>query len=72
MVNSLFKETVYQILKKIKNESFFKWPNRIGGDPSKRNLGLYCHYHWDRGHTTEDCRTLKSHLEQLVREGRLK
>ena len=25
-----------------------------------------------RGHTTEDYRTLRNHLEQLVREGRLK
>ena len=38
----------------------------------KRNQNLHCQYHQDRGHTTEDCRTLRSHLEQLVREGRLK
>ena len=46
LVNSLFKESVYQILEKIKkNEPFFKWSNRMGGDPSKRNISLYCHYH---------------------------
>ena len=37
-----------------------------------RNQNLYCHYHRDHGHTTEDCRNLWDHLEQLVREGRLK
>ena len=37
-----------------------------------RNQNLYCHYHQDHGHTTEDCRNLLDHLEQLVREGRLK
>ena len=37
-----------------------------------RNQNLYCHYHQDHGHTTEDCRNLWDHLEQLVREGRLK
>ena len=37
-----------------------------------RNQNLYCHYHQDHGYTTEDCRNLWDHLEQLVREGRLK
>ena len=36
------------------------------------NQNLYYHYHQDHGHTTEDCRNLWDHLEQLVREGRLK
>ena len=43
----------------------------MGGDPSKRNLSLYCHYHQDRGHTTEDYKTLSNHLNQLVRAGKL-
>ena len=37
-----------------------------------RNQNLYCHYHQDHGYTTEDCRKLWDHLEQLVREGKLK
>lgn len=37
VMNSIFKELVYQVLEKIKNESFFKWPNKIGGDPIRRN-----------------------------------
>ena len=36
------------------------------------NQNLYCHYHQDHGHTTKDYRNLWDHLEQLVREGRLK
>ena len=71
LVNSLFKEPVYQILEKIKNEPYFKWPNKIGGDLSGRNQNLYYHYHQDRGHTTEDCRTLQDHLSQLVKVGKL-
>ena len=38
----------------------------------KHNQNLHCQYHQERGHTTEDYRTLWNHLEQLVREGRLK
>ena len=72
MVNKVFREPIHQVLEKIKNESFFKWPNKMGGDPVKCNQSLHCQYHKDRGHTIEDCRTLWNHLEQLVREGRLK
>ena len=43
-----------------------------GGNPEKRNHNLYCQYHRDHGHTTEDCRSLWDHLDQLVREGKLK
>ena len=35
------------------------------------NQNLYCQYHQDHGHTTEDCRNLWDHLDQLVREGKL-
>ena len=37
MVNSVFKEPVYQILEKIKNEPYFNWPNKMKRDPSKHN-----------------------------------
>ena len=70
LVNSLFKEPVYQILEKIKNELYFKWPNKMGEDSSRRNQSLYYHYHQYRGHTMEDCRTLRNHLSQLVKVGK--
>ena len=62
---------MYQIIEKIKNGLFFKWPNKMDEDPSRRNQSLYCHYHQDRGHTTEDCRTLRNHLNQLAMAGKL-
>ena len=40
VVNFLLKEPIYQILEKIKNEPYFRWPNKMGGDPSKRNQSL--------------------------------
>ena len=43
-----------------------------GGNPEKRKHNLYCQYHRDHGHTTEDCRSLWDHLDQLVLEGKLK
>ena len=71
-VNVVFREPVQKVLKKVRNEPFFKWPNKMARDPVNRNQNLYCHYHQDHGHTIEDCRNLWDHLEQLVRDGKLK
>ena len=71
-VNVAFKEPVHKIIDRIKNEPFFRWPNKMGGDPSRRNQNLYCTYHRDKGHTTEQCRVLKDHIGQLVKAGHLK
>ena len=58
VVSAVFREPVHQVLEKIKNETFFKQPNQMMGYPEKRNRNLYCQYHQDYGHTTEDCRNL--------------
>ena len=58
MVSIMFREPVYQVLEKINNEPYFKWLNKMGGDPIRCNQSLHCQYHQVRGHTTEDCRTL--------------
>ena len=63
---------MHRVLEKIKNGPFFKWPNKMAGNPTRRNSSLYYQYHQDQGHTTEECRNLWDHLEQLVQEGKLK
>ena len=72
MVSAVFREPVRQVLEKIKNEPFFKWLKKMAGDPAKHNQNLYCHYHQEQGHTTEDCRNLCDHLDGLVQEEKLK
>ena len=71
VVNVVFREPVQKVLEKVRNEPFFKWPNKMARDPVNRNQNRYYHYHQDHGHTTENCRNLWDHLEQLVREGKL-
>ena len=44
----------------------------MAGDPSKRNQNLYCAYHQEPGHVTDECRNLKNYLDRLVREGKLR
>ncbi|XP_030945767.1 uncharacterized protein LOC115970244 [Quercus lobata] len=38
----VFREPVRHVLEKIKNELYFKWSNKMGGDPIRRNQSL----HW--------------------------
>ena len=66
VVSAVFREPVHRVLEKIKNESFFKWLNKMAGNPTRRNSSLYCQYHQDQGHTTKKCKNLWDHLEQLV------
>ena len=68
-VNAVFREPVHQVLEKIKNEPFFKSPNKMAENPLRRNQSLYYQYHQDQGHTMEEYRNL---WDQLVLEGKLK
>ncbi|XP_027155205.1 uncharacterized protein LOC113755392 [Coffea eugenioides] len=48
------------------------WPPRpLAGDKSRRDQSLYCTYHRDVGHDTEDCRHLKKDIEKLIKRGHL-
>ncbi|XP_050289893.1 uncharacterized protein LOC126728055 [Quercus robur] len=58
VVGTMFREPVHQVLGKIKNEPYFRWPNKMGVDPMKRNQSLHCQYLQERGYTTKDYRTL--------------
>ena len=42
VVNIVFRDPVHQVLEKIKNEPYFKWPNKMSRDPSRRNQSFYC------------------------------
>ena len=58
VVSAVFREPVHQVLEKIKNETFFKRPNKMMGNPEKRNHNLYYQYYQDHGHIIEDCKSL--------------
>ncbi|KAJ8648926.1 hypothetical protein MRB53_001949 [Persea americana] len=65
-VNTIFKEPIYKLLHKIKAQPFFKWPQLMKSDPSFRDQGKFCAYHKQSGHRTDECKSFKSHLENLV------
>jgi hypothetical protein len=68
---TVFKEPIHRLLEKIKGKPFFVWPSKLIGDPEVRNQNLYCFYHRDKGHLTENCHKYKALLEQLVAAGHL-
>ena len=46
-VGAVFREPVHQVLEKINNEPYFRWPNKMAGESAKRNQNQYCQYHQD-------------------------
>ena len=41
VVNTVFREPVHQVFEKIKNESYFKWSNKMGEGPMTCNQSLH-------------------------------
>ena len=35
-VGAVFRELVHQVLEKIKDEPYFRWPNKMGGESAKQ------------------------------------
>ena len=60
---TVFKEPIYKVMNKIKGKPYFVWPPKLLGDPASKDQKLQCSYHRDKGHLTENCHMLKTHLE---------
>ncbi|XP_030941943.1 uncharacterized protein LOC115966962 [Quercus lobata] len=56
-----------QVLMQIKDDHFLKWPEKMKGDPNKRNRNKYCRFHRDYGHDTDECFDLKQQIENLIK-----
>ncbi|XP_065623652.1 uncharacterized protein LOC136064999 [Quercus suber] len=61
-----------QVLMQIKDDPSLKWPEKMKGDPNKRNKNKYCRFHRDHGHDTDECYDLKQQIENLIRQGKLR
>ncbi|CAA0830133.1 Unknown protein, partial [Striga hermonthica] len=48
------------------------WPKKRFTGPLRPRSDLYCRFHKDYGHTTENCRHLKDEIERLIQAGYLK
>ena len=61
-----------QVLMQIKDDPSLKWPEKMKGDPNKRNRNKYCCFHRDHRHDTNECFDLKQQIENLIRQGKLR
>nr|XP_023885128.1 uncharacterized protein LOC111997284 [Quercus suber] len=57
---------VDKILAQIKDEHYLKWPRLLHSSPNVRDKMMYCHFHKDHGHYTEDYRDLKKPIEEFI------
>ncbi|XP_075645639.1 uncharacterized protein LOC142616732 [Castanea sativa] len=48
-----------QVLMQIKDDPSLKWPEKMKGDPNRRNRNKYYHFHRAHGHDKDDCFDLK-------------
>ena len=55
----------------IEKDKDLKWPRPLKSDPEKRNQNLFCRYHKEVEHNTDDCIQLKNEIEYLIRQGKL-
>ena len=61
-----------QVLMQIKDDPSLKWPEKMKGDPNKRNRNKYYRFYRDHGHDTNKCFDLKQQIENLIRQGKLR
>ncbi|GAA0185832.1 hypothetical protein LIER_33120 [Lithospermum erythrorhizon] len=47
-------------------------PPKLRSYPNRKDPKLFCEYHKDHGHDTDDCRVLKAKIEKFIRIGHLK
>ncbi|KAK3029812.1 hypothetical protein RJ639_038254 [Escallonia herrerae] len=47
-------------------------PDKMRSAPSKRDKNLWCRYHNDHSHTTDNCESLKRAIEALIKRGQLR
>uniref|UniRef100_A0A2N9IJZ2 Uncharacterized protein n=1 Tax=Fagus sylvatica TaxID=28930 RepID=A0A2N9IJZ2_FAGSY len=62
--------SIDQVLLQIQDNPEIKWSGKLRSDPIKRSKDLYCRFHCDHGHTTEDCYALKQEENKDRQEDR--
>ena len=64
--------TPKQILKEMGSLNVFRYPPPSQNRVARTDGTPWCDFHYNVGHDTNDCWTLREQIEQLLKEGRLK
>ncbi|XP_073133791.1 uncharacterized protein [Henckelia pumila] len=60
------------ILMVVEKQGLLKPPRPMKDNPKRQKSDKYCHFHKDKGHSTEDCYSLRAEIEKLIKRGCLK
>ncbi|XP_073153497.1 uncharacterized protein [Henckelia pumila] len=60
------------ILVVAENQGLLQPPRPMKDNPKRLKSDKYCHFHKDKGHSTEDCYSLRTEIEKLIKRGYLK
>ncbi|GAA0163026.1 hypothetical protein LIER_18998 [Lithospermum erythrorhizon] len=64
--------SVAEVFAQVRDKRIFPIPGRMRGNTGKRDQNLYCKYHREQGHDTNDCRILRMEIERLIQRGQLR
>ncbi|KAL0444498.1 UNVERIFIED_CONTAM: hypothetical protein Slati_2172500 [Sesamum latifolium] len=62
---------ITQALMAVEGKGLLSRPRSYKDEPRQPKLDKFCRFHNDYGHTTEECRHLKSEIERLIQNGYL-
>ncbi|CAA0819896.1 Unknown protein, partial [Striga hermonthica] len=63
---------ILEVMEKEIHDNVVRWPKTRKDGPTRPKSNLYCRFHKDYGHNTDDCRHLKDEIERLIKVGHLK
>ncbi|CAA0833368.1 Unknown protein, partial [Striga hermonthica] len=63
---------ILEVMEREIHDNVVRWPKTRKDGPTRLKSNLYCRFHKDYGHNTDDCRHLKDEIERLIKAGHLK
>ncbi|CAA0825719.1 Unknown protein, partial [Striga hermonthica] len=69
---SASRARILEVMEREIRDNVVRWPQTRKDGPTKPKSNLYCRFHKDYGHNTDECRHLKNEIEILIKAGHLK
>ncbi|CAA0816382.1 Unknown protein, partial [Striga hermonthica] len=63
---------ILEVMEREIRDNVVRWPRTRKDGPTKPKSNLYCPFHKDYGHNTDECRHLKNEIERLIKADHLK
>ncbi|CAA0823046.1 Unknown protein, partial [Striga hermonthica] len=63
---------ILEVMEKEIHDNVVRWPQTRKDGPTNPKSNLYCRFHKDYGHNTDDSKHLKDEIERLIKAGHLK